>query len=142
MQNLMNIVNRNSMTHFTLFFIVCSECHVVWANFELLDGRYLSLMYQIMTWTPPLPLISFVSRVWNFLIIRWIVLELHNFFPTFPECFYIPIFFSNLQFNCSNLWDMINLQEQVKKAFCYQKLFWPFTAWMNCPSDLKKLATS
>ena len=78
-------VNRNSMTHFIQFFIVCIECHVVWANFELLDGRYLSLMYQIMTWTPPLlPLISFVSRVWNFLIIRWIVLELHKFFFIMP----------------------------------------------------------
>ena len=32
---------------------------------------------------------------------------------------------------------MRNLQEQVKIAFCYQKLFWLFTAWMNCSSDLK-----
>ena len=32
---------------------------------------------------------------------------------------------------------MRNLQEQVKKAFCYQKLFWPFTVWINCSSDLK-----
>ena len=27
---------------------------------------------------------------------------------------------------------MRNLQEQVKKAFSYQKLFWPFTVWINC----------
>ena len=46
-----------------------------------------------------------------------------NPFLTFPACFYIPIIFSNLYFNCSNLLDMRNLQEQVKKAFCYQKLF-------------------
>ena len=26
---------------------------------------------------------------------------------------------------------MRNLQEQVKKAFCYQKLFWTFTAWIS-----------
>ena len=26
---------------------------------------------------------------------------------------------------------MRNLQEQVKKSFCYQKLFWPFTVWIN-----------
>ena len=32
---------------------------------------------------------------------------------------------------------MRNLQEQVKKAFCYQKLFLPFTVWINCSSDLK-----
>ena len=34
---------------------------------------------------------------------------------------------------------MRNLQEQVKKAFCYQKLFWPFSVWINCSSDLKIL---
>ena len=37
---------------------------------------------------------------------------------------------------------MRNLQEQVKKAFCYQKLFWPFTVWINCSSDLKNFADS
>ena len=37
---------------------------------------------------------------------------------------------------------MRNLQEQVKKAFCYQKLFWPFTVWMNCSTDLKNVANS
>ena len=36
--------------------------------------------------------------------------------------------------------DLRNLQEQVKKAVCYQKLFWPFTVWINCSSDLKKFA--
>ena len=33
------------------------------------------------------------------------------------------IFFSDLNSNCTNLLNMINLQKQVKKAFCYQKLF-------------------
>jgi hypothetical protein len=37
---------------------------------------------------------------------------------------------------------MRNLQEQVKKAFCYQQLFWPFTVWINYSSDLKKFANS
>ena len=41
--------------------------------------------------------------------------------------------------NCFYLLYMRNLQEQVKKAFCYQKLFWPFTFWINCSSDLKIL---
>ena len=27
---------------------------------------------------------------------------------------------------------MLNLQEQVNKAFCYQQLFSPFTVWINC----------
>ena len=58
-------------------------------------------------------------------------------FLTFPACFKIPIFFSNLNSNFFSLLDMRNLQEQVQKAFCYQKLFWPFTVWTNCSSDLK-----
>ena len=37
---------------------------------------------------------------------------------------------------------MRNLQEQVKKAFCYHKFFWPFTVWLNCSSDLKNFANS
>ena len=26
-----------------------------------------------------------------------------------------------------------------KKGFCHQKLFWPFTAWINCSTDREKL---
>ena len=37
---------------------------------------------------------------------------------------------------------MKNLQEQVKKTFSYQKLFCPFTVWINCSSDLKNFANS
>ena len=44
-------------------------------------------------------------------------------FLTFPACFYIPIIFSNMNYNCSDLLDLRNIQEKVKKAFCYQKLF-------------------
>ena len=50
--------------------------------------------------------------------------------------------FSNLNCNFSIFLDLRNLQEQVKKAFCYQKLFWPFTAWINCSSDLKNFENS
>ena len=64
------------------------------------------------------------------------------FFSNFSCMFLIPIFFSNLNYNCSNLLDLRNLQEQVKKAFCYQKLFWPFTVWINCSSDLKNFENS
>ena len=60
----------------------------------------------------------------------------------FPVDFWIPISFSNLNSNCSNLLDLRNLQEQFKKIFCYQKLFWPFTVWINCSSDLKMFAIS
>ena len=34
------------------------------------------------------------------------------------------------------------LRTIVKKAFCYQKWFWPFTVWINCSSDLKKNSNS
>ena len=37
-----------------------------------------------------------------------------------------------------DLLDLRNLQEQVKKAFCYQKLFRPFTVRINCSSDREK----
>ena len=67
---------------------------------------------------------------------------LNFLFLTFPACFSIPKIFFNLNFNCSNLSILRNLQEQVKKAFCYQKLFWPFTVWINYSSNLKNLANS
>ena len=50
--------------------------------------------------------------------------------------------FSSLNYNCSNLLDPRNLKEQVKKAFCYQTLFWPFTVRINCSNDLKMFANS
>jgi hypothetical protein len=47
-------------------------------------------------------------------------------FSTFPACFLIPNFFSNLSSNCSELLVIRNLQVKVKKAFCYQKMFGSF----------------
>ena len=35
------------------------------------------------------------------------------YFLTFPACFSVPIIFSNLNSNCSNLFDLRNLQEQI-----------------------------
>ena len=61
-----------------------------------------------------------------------------NFFCMFLN----PNIFSSLNYNCSKLLDKGNLQVQVKKAFCYQKLFWPFNVWINCSSDRKKIANS
>ena len=68
--------------------------------------------------------------------------QIGKFFLNFFCRFLIPIFFSNLNYNCSNFWYMRNFQEQVKKAFCYQKLFWPFTFRINCLSDLKNFENS
>ena len=55
------------------------------------------------------------------------------------NCMFLNLIFFILNSNCFNLLDMINLQKQVKKAFCYQKLFWPFTVFS---SDLKIVANS
>ena len=44
--------------------------------------------------------------------------------------------------NFEKMWNCIwikirKLQEQVRKASCYRKLFWPFTVRINCSSHLK-----
>ena len=72
----------------------------------------------------------------------WLEICKSDFFLTFPADFWIPINFSNLNLNCSHILELRNLQEQVKKTFCYQKLFWIFTIWINCSSDLKNFASS
>ena len=51
---------------------------------------------------------------------------------------------SNFQFwiihyNCSNESDQRNLQDHVKKVFCFKNCFY---IWINCPGDLKNLANS
>ena len=72
------------------------------------------------------------------LLLPWINSSFHLFLHVSKSQY----FFFNFNSNCYNLLDMRNLQEQVKKAFCYQKLFWPFTVWINCSSDLKNFANS
>ena len=58
-------------------------------------------------------------------------------------CFFLnPSDFFQFEFICSYFWDMRNLQEQVEKELYYQKLFWPFTVWTNCSSDLKTFVNS
>ena len=47
-----------------------------------------------------------------------------------------------MNYNCSNFLDVRNLQEQVKKALCYQKLFCLFTVWKKYSSNLKNFANS
>ena len=41
-------------------------------------------------------------------------------FLTFHVGFWIPIICPNLNLNCSNVLDLRNLQEQIKKAFCFK----------------------
>ena len=54
-----------------------------------------------------------ISSVLQFVLqmdLMWFLTEVEN-----------PIFFSNFNSNCSNLSDMRNLQEKVKKTFWYKK---------------------
>ena len=66
------------------------------------------------------------------LMVLWIVTGTDHFFSSNVPRYLFKIFlhvsnslyfFSNLNSNCSNLSYLRNLQEQVKKAFCYQNLF-------------------
>ena len=50
-------------------------------------------------------------------------------------------FFYFVKVFCNNFHHKI-YKEQVKKAFCYQKLSWPFTVWINYSSDLIIFANS
>ena len=67
---------------------------------------------------------------------------------SFDYFFWLFLYVSKSQYffpilsNCFNLLDVRNLQEQVKRSFFYQKLFWPFTVWINCSCDLKNFADS
>ena len=69
----------------------------------------------------------FLEKTWGEQLIWWNKRKI--FFLTFPA-YYAPIIFS-LDLNCSDLLYLRNIQEQLKKAFCYHKLFWPFTVRTN-----------
>ena len=60
-------------------------------------------------------------------------LDWYHIFSNFTCMFLNPNSFFNLNSNCSNLLDMSNLLEQVKKAFCHH------SAWINCSSEREKL---
>ena len=72
-------------------------------------------------------------------------------FLTFPACFYIPNIFSNLNSNCSNVLDLRNLQQQVKKAFvskivltfhCLNKLFFLGCRDLKCFANYRPSASN
>ena len=63
-------------------------------------------------------------------------LNLRDEYPTAQS------FFSQFELELFYFLDLRHLQEQVKKSFCDQKLFWPFTVWINWSSDPKKFSNS
>ena len=83
-----------------------------------------------------------LSMVFGLGLFYLLISCLNIVFSNFSCMFLNPDIFFNLNYNCSNLLDLRNLWEQVKKAVCYQKLFCPFTVWINCFSDLKNFANS
>ena len=46
---------------------------------------------------------------------------------------------SNIKYKLEDFFKFCAL---FKKSELYQKLFWPFTVWINCSSDLKNFANS
>ena len=106
---------------------------LVWHGLELwvMCSWVAEIMPDQLFW----PLVQ-ISNFW-IQIVPCMQFPIYELFLNFPACFWIPIFFSSLNSNCSNLLDMRNRKEQVKKAFCYQKLFWPVTVQTNCSSDFR-----
>ena len=68
---------------------------------------------------------------------RWILVSKYSFSNL--SCIFLSLMLLNLniffQFET-------NLQEQLKKPFCYQNWFWPFNVWKNYSSDLKHFSRS
>ena len=89
----------------------------------------------LVPWISKSPLISVLNNG-----TCWAIFSLHAYFQ------FLFYFLSNMQkcffsnFSCSISLSLRNLQEQVKKVLCYQELFWPFTAWINCSSDFFKFS--
>ena len=71
-----------------------------------------------------------------------LIRNIHNIFFTFFNFSYM---FLNPNTYFFSIWILLVLihyiwdtfKNKLKKAFCYQKLFWAFTVWTNCSGDLK-----
>ena len=85
--------------------------------------------------------VQVVSRIRYSINSRFVIHVIMSF-SNFSCRFLNPKKISNLNYNCSIFWDLRNLPEQVEKTFCFQKLFWPLTVWINCSSDLKNFENS
>ena len=100
------------------------KCLSALKGFSKLKRDFQYTHYEIRTWTQNMVLnLNYEPNFFRHVVAsETINAFLHSeiFFLTFPACFLIPIFFSNLK---SNLLDMRNFPEQVEKLFCYQKLF-------------------
>ena len=65
--------------------------------------------------------------------------DLHSFL--LPHFFFLSPHINSVNQGMPVL-DIRNLRNKLKKPFCYQKLFRPFTVCLNCSSDLKNFANS
>jgi hypothetical protein len=60
-------------------------------------------------------------------------------FVTFPANFWIPIIFCNFNSNCSNILELRDLRNKLKKHSFSKNWSDPFNVWINCSSDLKNI---
>ena len=107
-KSIKNVCHKNALCHsfskVCITTILCLEPYRLWC--------YRSVLYRA------------VSKNWKKVTMSYI----HRCFLTFPLGFWIPIIFSNLNLNCSNVLDLRSLQELIKKAFCLK---------ISCLSDIK-----
>ena len=109
---------KKNIQHFNLM----SPLHIRFLFFSARRKRRKYLLLKLKQ----IPTYCFSSKLWNSLTFPFIYRD-KKVFPNFSCRFLNPNIFLNLKNNCSNLLDLKNLQELVKKAFCNEKLFWPFT---------------
>ena len=81
------------------------------------------------------------SEIFHWIKTGCLMLKRGECFSNFSCMFLNPNNFFQFEFIICYI-GMRNLQEHVKKAFCYPQLFWPITVWINCSSDLKCFANS
>ena len=116
----------------------CTDCNLISGLLIFYNGQFNFSMYFFPTLYP---IWLCCSENWkgSFLYKACSGAESSLNFSNFSCMFLKPNNFSNLNFNCSDLLDLRNLQEQVKKAFCYQNFIWPFTVWINCSKTSQSL---
>ena len=102
-------VLRNSKSVIYSAYLNCKACQ--WYNiyiFKKVSGFFVASLHFI---TKTLQDQQMIHHWW----FHW-----KTFFSNFSCRFLNPNIFPNLNYNCSNILDLRNLQEQVKKAFCFK----------------------
>ena len=94
----------------------CYVCQIIQYQVGMCFLLHFLLQGQSRNFSPKSNQVKVDRKVVDSLLFYQREKQTKNIFLTFPACFYIPIIFSNLNSNCSNLLYLRNLQELVKKA--------------------------